>query len=374
MNLTYANLTRTYNGKHTLFEAARRLETATVRTDMTFGGPRGFWGGSPILEVHSELGEIIPEVIALTETVDRDIINPVPVLFDLVVQVIEEAWIPDAFHLVFQSSGWDTRIIAAAIKRLVQKNGTDWLGEGLLFLSNRWEATRFLKVMQIMGWPRNQYTAYIEGEANEHFAQHAYDTWRCAPFPRPGNFFWYLQEWAEGKGLIPDENVQAFTGLWANEVWHWFFPECDWLRHARKKYRAHMIASQPIKARWVEYPLVALPILDVLRKARQGELLNNGNALRREVSDFACPEAIRINRRNLSDGSHPISDRLQQELKAHYKQTEYGKWVQWQVPNNSGNATGWGQWSMALLVEKLINEGVRCQSYEKPAPLYGGLL
>lgn len=346
--MKYANLVRTYNGKRTLYEAVQG--PATVRTDMTFGRGRGFWGGSPILEVASEPGRILPEVKALARAVERDIDNPVPLLFDLVTQAVEQAWRPDAFHLVFHSSGWDSRIISAAIKRLMQKNGPDWLGE-VLFLCNRWEADRFVQAMQAMGW--TEYATYTGGEPGEHFARHAYEMWRFAPFPRPGNFFWYLQEWAEEKGLMPSENVQAFTGLWANEVWYWFFPEVDWVRRARRKYCIHMIASLPIKARWVEYPLVALPILDVLRRARPNEVLNNGNALRREVANYACSEAKHIKKQGVSDGYHPISERLQGELDTYYQETEFGRRVPWNVPDHSGNSTDWGKWGMALLVERL---------------------
>ena len=361
MRPVYGNPVRTYYGKLTLFEAARKLKTVTVRTDLDFGRMKGFWTQSPILEVHTERGEMTPEVAALTEVTKRDIANPVPVLFDLIVQSIEDAWVPDAFHLVFHSSGWDSRIISAAIKKLVKKNGTDWLGSGLFFLCNRWEEKNFTKIMRAMEWTPDQYAVYADGEADEHFAVPVYDVWRCAPIPRPGNFFWYLSEWAENKGLIPSENVQAFTGLWANEAWFCFFPtdNAAWPRRVRKKYGWHMIASQPIKAQWVEHPLVSLPVLDVLSRAQP--VCRTGNILREEVSTLACPEASGIGRQKVSDGSHTISERLRLELDAHYKTTEFGKRVEWQVPEHSGNSTDWGKWSMALLVQKLISEGVQCE-------------
>lgn len=361
MRPAYANLVRTYGGGRTLFEATYGLEEITVRTDMNFGRVKGFWGGSPILEVPTELGQVTPEVATLTEIVERDIANPVPILFDLVAQSIEDAWLPDAFHLILHSSGWDSRVISGAIKKLVKKNGTDWLGAGLFFLCNRWEMGNFTKIMQAMGWDADRYATYAEGAADEHFAVPVYDVWRCAPMPRPGNFFWYLPEWAEKKGLIPSENVQTFTGLWANEVWNCFYPiaNSDWPRRVRKKYGCHMIASQPIKAQWVEYPLVSLPILDVLRRTQP--VCGIGNDLRREVSAFACPEAKHIERVNISDGSHPISGRLQLELDAHYKKTVYGQHVEWRVPNHSGSSTDWARWSVALLTQKLIDNGAQCK-------------
>jgi len=241
----------------------------------------------------------------------------------------------------------------------LQENGPDWLGEGLLFLSNRWEASNFLKIMQAQGWPADYYATYTEGEAGEHFAEFAYDVWEYAPCPRPGNFFSYLPGWAEAEGLIPSDNVQVFTGLWANEAWHAFLQKPNhWLRRVRKSYGCHMIASMPIKAQWEEYPLVPLSVLNILRQTTENH--RNANILRKQVGIFACPEASGIKRINASDGSHALSERLQHELDNHYKQTEFGKRKEWEVPENSGNSTHWGQWSSALLIDKLISEGKTC--------------
>jgi hypothetical protein len=358
--MKYANLTRTYNGKRTLYEAAREMDCITVRTGRVFGRDRGFWGGSPLAEVKSEAGRLIPEVAALDEPIVRNIVNPVPVLFGLVMDAIEKVWQPDAFHLVFHSSGWDTRIISGAIKRLIHRYGSEWAGD-LLFLSNRWEAERFYRVMEAMGWDKSQYVAYTEGEKNEHYAPFVYDAWKIAPFPRPANFFGYLRDWAEGIGLVPRDNVQVFTGLWANEIWYWMFPKVEWAFRMRRKYRIHMIASMPIKGEWVEYPLVTLPILDALRRSTPSVKLNNGNALRRAVSEYAVPEAVGIKRRNSTDGYHDLSPRLTQELDGYYQDTEFGKRVEWEAPSHSGNSENWGRWSMALLTEKLIDSGVECQ-------------
>jgi hypothetical protein len=79
----------------------------------------------------------------------------------------------------------------------------------------------------------------------------------------------------------------------------------------------------------------------------------------------ACSEARHIRKYGISDGYHLLSERLRQELEDHYRQTEYGKRVDWRVPEHSGNLTDWGHWSMALLVEKLTAEGVRCNWEER---------
>ena len=359
MRTRYANLIRTYDGKRTLYKAAQGLETATIRTDLTYGHRHGCWNGSPVWEIHSEPGKSPPDVVALTEPVERDITNPVPLLFAEAKRSIADSWIPEAFHLVFHSSGWDSRIISGAIKELLKENGPDWLGEGLLFLCNRWESVRFLRIMEAMGWPADQYAVYQEGAADEHFAEHAYDSWRSGPFPRPGNFFWYLQDWAEKEGLMPSGNVQAFTGLWANEIWWSFVRDPNhWLTRVRRSYGVHMIASMPIKAQWEEYPLVSIPTLGILRKSKG---IKHGNVLRREVGLFACPEAKQIKRTRAGDGGHLLSERLRHELDEYYQQTEWGKRVEWEVPECSGNSLYWGRWSSALLIDKLMAGGMKCE-------------
>ena len=360
---TYANVTRTYNSKRTVYEAAQELQSITVRTDLLYGKQHGFWNGSPILEIESEPGTVTPEIAALTEPIDRHIDehDAISQLYYLIMESIEKSWQPDAFHLVFHSSGWDSRMISGVIKKLLKDNGPEWLGTGLLFLSNRWEADEFIAIMGAMGWPSSQYAVYREGSPFEHFAQHAYDMWRCGPCPRPGNMFWYLPAWAEKRGQMPGENVQAYTGLWANEVWHAFFPGPInwWQRRVRKSFGIHMLASMPLKAQWTEYPLVSLPILETLRRTKREGL--TGNTLRQAVGMLACPEANHIQAIRSSDGSRPLSGRLRKELDTHYKETAFGKHQEWWVPPHSSNATDWGRWSTALLVDKLIAEGKSCE-------------
>jgi len=356
----YANLIKTYNGKRTLWESAKELREATVITDLAYGGDRGYYGRSPIDEVPSECGKVVPGVAALCNQVERNIENPTEVIGDLIISSIEDAWRPDAFHVVLHSSGWDSRMMSGAIKRLVKKHGEEWLGNGLLFLSNRWEAHRFVPMMKAMEWREDQYAVYDDWRVpDEHFAYITYDVWRCAPYPRPANFLWYLPEWAIAHGLIPTENVQTFTGLWTNEVWQCF---CDdpsrWPTLASNKYGWHMIASMPILSQFVEYPLVTLRILDALRRSNLNGM--NGNELRRAVAKHLNPDVLNVKPCvYISDGYHPISERLRNELDDYYRSTDFGKIVKWTPPEHSGNSNDWGRWSVALLVDRMIKNGTR---------------
>ena len=354
--MLYANPVRTYNGKDTLFEAARVFKGITLRTDLSYGKGWGFWNGSPVWEAQSEPGTVVPEVAALTVPIHRDITFPVPLLFDAIKKSIADAWRPDAFHLVLHSSGWDSRIISGSIKQLLEENGPEWLGRGLLFLSNRWEYKNFERIMQAQGWAEENYAHYCVGDVDEHFSKFVYDVWKYGPLPRPGNFFFYLTDWAITEGLIPNNGVQMFTGLWANEAWHSFLHEPNhWMERVRKSYGIHMIAAMPARVQWCEYPLVSLPVLEIVR--RTAKTYTDANVLREQVGKHACPEANQVKGSRGNDGGHPLSERLRKELGDRYKETEFGKLMEWEVPLHSANSTQWGRWSSALLVDKLIAGG-----------------
>jgi hypothetical protein len=362
--MIYGNLTRTYGDGHlTLWDAAKNLTSATVVTGLRYGGQHGFWAGSPIKEVTCNPGVLLPEVEALTNKVRRHIDEPFAILGKAIIEGIEEAWDPDAFHVILHSSGWDSRMMSGAIKLLADANGKEWLGD-VLFLSNRWERHRFKLVMEAMEWEPYQYAAYDDGSPpGEHYAVWAYEMWRHAPFPRPANFLWYLPKWAETEGLIPRENVQAFTGLWANEYWHHFIADnTAWPEQVKERFRWQMIASLPVKADKVEYPLVSLPVLDILRYTHY----LNGNLLRKHMSAYLNPWAAKVRPRvRVSDGYHVLSERLRKEMDTYYKMTEFGKHKEWEVPEHSGNSTMWGRWTTALLVEKLIDIGIKCTFVER---------
>ena len=50
--------------------------------------------------------------------------------------IIERDWDPDKFHLLFHSSGYDSRIFSSILMKLREKHGEGWIGK-ILFLC--WE-------------------------------------------------------------------------------------------------------------------------------------------------------------------------------------------------------------------------------------------
>ncbi len=344
----YLNIQRHYNGKRTLLEAASKLPEVIFNYDFDCGR-KGSWKSKPVVGVESEPVYQMPGAPSL---------NPLAVDMEelrmRIVYQIESAWREDAFHLVFHSSGYDSRIISSAIKNLLWKHGSEWLGKGLLFLSNRWEANLFRQIMRAQGWDKSQYLAYTEGDDEEHFSRAVYNMHLCAPCPIPGNLWHYLPQYAIESGAMPSYDIQAFTGLWANESWECFLKDQNpWERRIHKHYGHHVMASLPVMADWVEHPLVS----DVIINSIQNMGYNDGKKLRMDLAHYMCPEAKNIKRRASHDRKHPISIRMQKELDEYYKQTYFGQKVPWNVPRDSEFSPDWGRWSLALLAEELIIRG-----------------
>lgn len=350
----YANVIKLYNGYRHMYSAMWKLEEMTLNLGFECGKRKGFWRDSPIKEIRGKPAPIPAEIRALVKPVERTVTNPLDLLFAAIKFKIAATWRQDAFHIVFHSSGYDSRIISAAIKQLLHERGSEWLGEGLLFLSDRWEASEFKQIMQAQGWDKSQYAAFEEFDEDEHFSSPVYDIWQCAPCPIPGNLWFYLPKWAEEAGLIPTENTQVFTGLWANEAWNTFLKNPKmWHRQIVKQYGYHVMASLPVYADWVEYPLVCTEVLDILRRT---ETTSNGNTLRMDMANHVSPETRHIQRLGLQGHRHPISKRLQMELDEVYRSTYWGKRVPWTVPNDSERSIEWGRWSAAMLIEEFKDD------------------
>ncbi len=360
--MIYANVERFYslgcNKAPSLFDTTETAQYLTINRAFTCGGPNGTWEDAPFKEVQQSHKAIPPVVRDLARGGQARTLawrEAVPTLFETVKAVIAAAWRPDAFHLVFHSSGYDSRIISAAIQQLLGENGPEWLGKGLLFLSNRWEAANFRAIMRAAGWEEQYYAAYDEGPDDEHFALGLEDIWQFAPLPIPGNLWHYLPKWARSKGLLPDSGIQSFCGLWANEAWGAFLSVPNpWVGFAETWYGWNCMAALPIDAEWQEFPLVATGVLDVLTRI----VPSSGNEMRKAVAEYGMPEARQFPNPGLDDRKHPLSDRLRRELDERYRATAFGQVVQWIPPTNSEFSTEWGRYSTAILVERLCEGGI----------------
>lgn len=365
--MIYARPQRQYRNEQTgktsflLYEVIGKKATLTSRFNC--GLRQGTWHNTPFEEIENVPPlETIPNEIISLQIYDGQL-SDLSILFDAICDSIEQSWRQDKFHIVFHSSGWDSRIISAAIKRLVQKNGQDWLGLGLLFLANRWEAKEAKKIIiNRQGWDEKYFLAYNEGKADEHFAtQLDFDTFWLTnnpPVSIPGNLWWYLPQYAQELGLISKEDLlQGYCGLFANETWRWFRQGglSKWLEKHINWYYYTTIAMHPQLIPQMEYPLTDINVLKLVKDYKGYD----GDGLREEVANFACPEARDIPHLSLDDRGHKISRRLQNYCTREYRQSWYGKsHGDWQCPSTSEFSAGWCQYGLASLYEELIRHGV----------------
>lgn len=330
-------------------------DRVTINPSFDCGNRRGTWHGSPFKEI-----ETMPPAVTVPSGIHCGGSNRVEIsdLFDEICASIERNWRSDKFHVVFHSSGWDSRIISAAIKRLGEKNGPEWLG-AVLYLANRWEAEKSGDI--ISSQDLEDFVAYIGGE---HFYSSLINfgyVWKKtnAPTPLPGNLWWYLVDRPQGMGLLPeDSELQGFSGYWANETWKCFARGGleDWLKKYTGWYYYNVMAALPQKIPLMEYPMTDVKVLRMIPHARGG----NGDRLRRAVADFACPEAKDIPNLGLDDRGHPIAEWLRDHCRKVYAGSWYAQNVRkdWETPETSEFSNEWGWWGLASLCEELVRSGV----------------
>lgn len=106
------------------------------------------------------------EYINLPKLVDKT--------WDYILKSIEKEWNVNKFHLVYHSSGFDSRIISLAIKALYEKHGKDWLGD-VLFLCFEPEGNSFIEIMDYQGWDHLQYSVYKRGCKNSDYYIESFD-------------------------------------------------------------------------------------------------------------------------------------------------------------------------------------------------------
>jgi len=330
------------------------------------GGGRGTWRGSPFKGVEAITPDIPDGVRSITATQASP-----SGMFDLVCKSIEDSWSPDHLHVVPHSSGYDSRIISGAIKRLVKKNGEEWLSPGLLFVTNRWEAAAFQAIMNLQGWDEKFWTVYNpNADADMHFAHTLhFDTfWETtnAPTPCAGNLRWYLADWARyiaGNPANLDVSWstprQIYTGLWANETWDSLCAGGinKWVKRHDRWYCYNQMAALPWMADLVEYPLSDIDVLGGVLSLPGG----NGSTWRKRISEIASPETAHIARDGSDDWKKPISGKVIQVCRESYAESWYAKNVEptWAAPMSSHWSNGWGQYGLASLCDELIKSGVK---------------
>jgi len=139
-----------------------------------------------------------------------------------VMEAVEQAWDSTKAHVVPHSSGYDSRILAAAIRALTAKNGMDWLGE-THFVCWQPEIAYWRRIMDYMDWPKSmQCPVYPERPALDYYREvcrfdelkdlcDVHRIWTGAALAAKA-----LRE----KG-VDVENAQLFSAVFSDETQKW---------------------------------------------------------------------------------------------------------------------------------------------------------
>jgi len=277
------------------------------------------------------------------------------IVFDALMQAIRQAWNPDKFHLVLHSSGWDSRLISEALRRLYKSRGAAKMGK-VLFLEINGEHSAFKAIMRREGWAPSQYAVYNEGApaGGYHLRSVNFrDAWRRlnGQARYPFNLWWDPIEWAIERELIPPaEQVQCWAGYGANragvavqdsDIASWF--EGDYLLE---------ISSQPHICEMV-LPFYSLDVI----QATIANGLGQSKDYRREVLEYVNPDLARIKPARCPTRNQymRLDRRVMRGVIKAYQSSWYGRYIHptAEPTNVIEYDDWWGAYSMASLCEHL---------------------
>lgn len=360
LNRIYENVV-TGKRSELLFEACQGLDAVTLNPN--FVCDSHVWKSDPFFEVRTVNPETVPRLQG---------VNPTPSnlddLIDAICSAIAMIWEPERPHVVFHSSGHDSRVLSSCIRKLWRERGDDWLGD-VLFLSNRWEADTFCEIMRLQGWRSDQYAAYDAGPVNEHYGRVLdFDRFwyiNNAPVPLPGRFFGYLVDWARDIELIPDGvQLQAFNGhgcaldgrrregVWrlrdgvettARRIWE----------HGSMNFHSVMMLDYPGN-------LHANFILAEKRVVDTALGWDTDESMRVAIANRLCPEISHLPNESSNDHHALIARYIREECEKRFADSEYAKITgkTWECPPRASIEQAWATWGLASLCEHLHRQGV----------------
>lgn len=286
---------------------------------------------------------------------------------ETVMQAIETRWALDKLHLVFHSGGYDSRIISAAIRRLYEEHGPEWLGAvRFVCIGNECETAE--RVLKAEGW---------DGWAYVGIRDMASLTAWMTDMPRAGrrlngvglqrfDYNWALVEYLQALGYIPqdDKQIQLISGR--NEtLMGATMPEGNRLGWAwREAYESYLSVSR-YKVGDVLFPfcaheVVRLGLASAYRVDWSTPERDIKAGYRRDISLALCPALEGIPRTTLESPALSAAD--VGRMKADYSRTWYGQNVWPKATNDTTDKlllrhSWWGAWSAAALCEALRQEG-----------------
>ncbi len=143
---------------------------------------------------------------------------------DALARHIEDTWDSSMPHVVFHSSGYDTRLLCAILRQLASKNGMDWIGD-IKFVCFEPELSDAHRIWLHHDWPGNTWEPIYPHDGPEDYYA------RCLDFRTVGRHlseserFWggplLTQLALTERGILTDEPMQGMTALFGDEIAKW---------------------------------------------------------------------------------------------------------------------------------------------------------
>jgi len=147
-----------------------------------------------------------PELTAFMRDLNTDGTHRPSFLWREFKQAIFEGWMENKIHVIGASSGYDSRMIAKAIKELMIEHGRDWLGE-TYFVECAGEAEGFKQIMRTLGW--ENYIIWIPDYDLDFFKDHHKRYNGLCAYPSNLWYDFYIKNWNE-------EDIQYISGYGGN--------------------------------------------------------------------------------------------------------------------------------------------------------------
>lgn len=127
-------------------------------------------------------------------------------------EYIVSQWNPNEKHLMFHSSGFDSRIVSGILAELRVEKGKDWIGD-IHFRCHQPEGAMFERIMKAEGWDTTQYSNFC-GPEYDHYDIGRADNPVYGFLPHFLNFnFW--------RDIVPSNKEKEYTlitGIYGGEM------------------------------------------------------------------------------------------------------------------------------------------------------------
>lgn len=288
-------------------------------------------------------------------------------------KAILDKWNPNKLHVVYHSSGYDSRLVSTAIKELYKEYGSS-LGN-TVFLNNYWESDNFKEIMKVEGWDESQCIIFNKEEKDPtmiYAGSFNFDkVWKylnCGMISYPINANYEPIRWCQEQGILPDDDkIQCIGGSGSNEISRNVREEKKIGYYFERQYY-HPLSTFPLKGGdWI-FPFLDLGFIWFVLKYSPDTIKTDGIA--KPILDKLYPELQKIPRiapkQLMNAGFMRINEKLVDKAVKNYKNSWFYKTtkIDAKPTNKTGYHEWWGLWNLASTCEYLVNrEDIRIRMW-----------